>query len=63
VSANFRPGLSYSLWRTAQLTPPAWEQATNALLTTNSGAISLTDPTPFLPNGFYRVQASRFGAP
>jgi subtilisin family serine protease len=63
VSANFRPGVDYSLWRTPQLTPPIWEQAANALLTTNGSAISLTDPAPFPASAFYRVQASRFGPP
>jgi subtilisin family serine protease len=63
VSANFRPGLNYSLWRTAQLTPPLWVQAANALLTTNAGAISLTDPAPLPGNAFYRIQASRSGFP
>jgi subtilisin family serine protease len=57
VSANFRPGLNYSLWRAAQLTPPAWEQAANALLATNGSAISLTDPAPLPTKAFYRVQA------
>lgn len=59
VSAAFRPGLNYSLWRAAQLTPPVWAQVTNALLATNNGAISLTDPAPFPATAFYRVQASR----
>jgi hypothetical protein len=63
VSANFRPGLNYSLWRAAQLTPPVWEQAPNALLTTNRSALSLTDPAPLPTKAFYRVQASRFGPP
>ena len=59
MSANFRPGLNYSLWRTAQLAPPLWTQTTNTLLTTNGSVILLTDPAPLSPNTFYRVQASR----
>ncbi len=61
VSANFRAGLNYSLWRAAQLTPPAWMQVADALLATNGGGISLTDPTPLSAEAFYRVQASQPG--
>jgi len=63
VSANFRPGLNYSLWRTAQLSPPLWAQAPNALMATNGGVILLTDPAPLPATAFYRVQASRTGLP
>jgi hypothetical protein len=63
VSANFRPGLNYSLWRAAQLAPPAWAQAASVLLATNGGVISLTDLAPLPTNAFYRLQASRFGLP
>ena len=59
VSANFRPGLEYSLWRTAQLTPATWAQATNILATTNGDAISLVDRSPLPGAAFYRVQASQ----
>jgi subtilisin family serine protease len=59
VTASFCPGLNYSLWRTAQLTPPMWAQVPNALLATNGSAISLTDPTPLPTESFYRVQASQ----
>ena len=61
VSANFRPGLTYSLWRASQVSPPAWTQVANALLATNNSAISLTDPAPPSSQAFYRVQASRGG--
>jgi len=63
VTANFRPGLAYSLWRTAQLAPPIWTQAANVLLTTNGSAISLTDLAPLPTLAFYRVQASQCGCP
>jgi hypothetical protein len=61
VSANFRPGLTYSLWRAPQVSPPAWTPVANTLLATNNGAISLTDPAPPSSQAFYRVQASRSG--
>jgi subtilisin family serine protease len=58
VTSNVRAGLAYSLWRSVQLTPPAWEQVSGALSAINGSAVALTDPRP--PNGgaFYRVQAS-----
>jgi subtilisin family serine protease len=59
VTAHFRPGLNYSLWRAPQLIPPVWAQVAGALLATNGGAISLSDPAPFPTQAFYRVQASR----
>jgi subtilisin family serine protease len=63
VTANFRAGLNYSLWRAAQLTPPMWTQATNILLATNGGSIVLTDSSPLPTQAFYLVQASRFAPP
>lgn len=63
VSANFRAGLNYTLWRTAQLTPPIWAQAASALLATNGSVITLTDPAPLATQAFYEVQASRGGPP
>ncbi len=56
VSASFRPGLDYSLWRTLQLSPPAWSQV-GAVLSTNGALVSLIDPSPPGSNAFYRVQA------
>jgi hypothetical protein len=61
VSANFRPGPSYSLWRAAQLTPPAWVPVASTLLTTNGGTISLTDPGPLPGQAFYRVEVTGRG--
>ena len=58
ISASYRPGLIYRLWRTAQLVPPAWSPVTNAMTSTNSIGIVLTDPTPIAGRSFYRVQVS-----
>jgi subtilisin family serine protease len=58
VSANFRPGLNYSLWRTPQLNPPNWISLTNTTSSATTNIIFITDPSP-LPNGsFYRVNAA-----
>lgn len=58
ISASYRPGLIYRLWRTAQLVPPAWLPVANAMTSTNSIGIVLTDPTPIDGSSFYRVQVS-----
>ena len=58
VSANFKPGLNYLLWKTPQLTPPTWTVVTNAILQTNAGTIVLTDPAPAAGASFYRIQAA-----
>jgi subtilisin family serine protease len=63
VTANFRPGLNYTLWRAAQLTPPLWMQTTNLLLATNGDFISLSDLTPLPGEDFYRVQAALSNGP
>ena len=59
VSANFRPGLEYSLWRTAQLAPATWAQAPHVNASTNGQTISLIDQSPLPGAAFYRVQASQ----
>jgi len=63
LSANYRDGLDYTLWRSARLAPPAWAQITNIFLSTNGGFISFVDPAPLTMQGFYRVQASPSGFP
>jgi hypothetical protein len=59
VTASFRPGLNYSLWRSGQLAPSSWAQVNNVVLATNGGVIFLSDPAPSPAQAFYRVQASR----
>ena len=58
VSLNFASGLGYTLWRTAQLSPPDWLIVSNAIVQTNLNVISLTDPPPIKTDAFYRVQVS-----
>ena len=58
VSAEFRTGLAYSLWRTSVLVPPAWQPVTNAVALTNGNVITLTDPCLTGSYSFYRVQAA-----
>lgn len=62
LSANLRPGLAYSLWRTAQLSPPNWAQVANAIPATNGGTITLTDPAPPPACAYYSLRAVRTGA-
>ena len=55
VSANFRPGPTYSLSRTAQLAPLLWAPVTPLLVATNGNVITLTDTAPLAVQAFYRV--------
>jgi subtilisin family serine protease len=59
VSANYRPGLAYSLWRAPQLSPATWTLAANAPSATNGALVLLTDYSPPAAVSFYRVSASR----
>jgi subtilisin family serine protease len=59
ISANFRPGLTYTLLRAGQLAPPAWAPVANAFLSTNGAVVVLTDPSPPGANAFYRVQSAQ----
>jgi subtilisin family serine protease len=54
VSAYLTPGLRYSLLRS---NPPQWSAVTDAVATTNSGQIILTDPHPPSADPSYRIQA------
>lgn len=56
VSANYRSGLVYQLWRTLSLGAPAWTQV-SATLSTNGAVVSLTDSSPPRASAFYRVRA------
>jgi hypothetical protein len=58
ISANFRPNLAYSLWRTAQAADAAWSPVTNLTAATNGNIIQFTDPAPPSGQSFYRVQAT-----
>jgi hypothetical protein len=58
ISASYRPGLVYRLWRTPQLIPPAWSPVANAITSTNPIGLVLTDPAPIAGSSFYRVQLS-----
>ena len=60
VSANFQPGLTYLLWRTPQLLPPAWAPVTNAIVRTNANVITLTDPSRPANCSFYRIMIRSF---
>lgn len=58
VSANFRPGVVYSLWRTPGLNPTAWSAVTNVTLQTNADVITLSDPTPTGGSSYYKIQVA-----
>lgn len=61
IAANYRAGVTCTLWRSAQFSPAQWNQVANAILATNAAEIVLTDPSPPPATAFYRVQASSFG--
>lgn len=55
VSAAYRSGVAYSLWRSAALNGN-WVPVTNAEITLDGGSLTLTDPLPAGTNGFYRIR-------
>jgi subtilisin family serine protease len=61
IAANYRPGVTCTLWRSAELAPPVWNQVANAILATNGAEIVLTDPSPAPATAFYRVKAALSG--
>jgi hypothetical protein len=58
ISANSRPNLAYSLWRSAQAANPVWSPVANLTAATNGNTIMFTDPAPPSGQSFYRVQAT-----
>jgi hypothetical protein len=58
ISANYRAGLDYSLWRTPQLLNPVWSLAAGPAVSTNGSVILLTDPAPISGQAFYQVRAA-----
>ena len=57
VSATYRPGATFSLWRSTAVCGGHWASATNASVATNGATISFLDPSPVSSNAFYRVGA------
>src|SRR6185437_15209833 len=57
VTANYRPGATYSLWRSDSL-PSDWYPVTNTVMTTNNASISFIDTAPPSSNAFYRVRVA-----
>jgi hypothetical protein len=57
VWMSYWPGVNYSLWRAAQLSPPAWQVVPSTLLSlnTNGSVLSLTDTQPDPKQGYYKV--------
>lgn len=55
VTANYRSGAAYSLWRSDTL-GGNWFLVTNAVMATNGETISFLDPLPPGSNAFYRVE-------
>jgi hypothetical protein len=58
VTASYRTGVTYSLWRRDLLTVGSWSQVTDTIATTNGEAISFVDPLPAEGSGFYRIEAT-----
>jgi subtilisin family serine protease len=61
ISVNYRPEVSYSFFRTTQLSPPDWMVVSNATISTNGNTLELTDPSPPAANAYYRVSVSAKG--
>jgi hypothetical protein len=57
VTANYRPGLTYTLWWSATLMGESWSPVTNAMVMIHGDAISFVDPSPAALCGFYRIEA------
>ena len=56
MEVTWRPGPRYSLARSPTLAPGQWQPVVGAILATNVGTLSLTDPAPPPGPTFYRVQ-------
>jgi subtilisin family serine protease len=56
VSAPFRSGVSYKLWRTTEMSSREWLPVANPTSRTNNGVITLTDPEPTAARCFYRME-------
>jgi len=57
VTASYRPGATYSLWRSDSL-GGNWYPVTNTVAATNGNTISFVDPSPPNSNAFYRIKAA-----
>jgi subtilisin family serine protease len=57
ITANYREGLNYTLWRSAGLAGGNWLVVTQATSVVQSNTIEFSDPHPILPNAFYRIEA------
>ncbi|HET7624877.1 MAG TPA: hypothetical protein VFM25_06380, partial [Verrucomicrobiae bacterium] len=57
VTANYRDGLNYTLWRSANLAGENWQIVTQAVSTVQNNTIEFSDPNPISPNAFYRIEA------
>lgn len=55
VSAEFKSGLAYSLWRASSPADVSWERITNAVALTQGGIIQFTDPQAGGDRRFYRI--------
>jgi hypothetical protein len=57
LTATYRPGLNYSLWRTTNLVEMQWTLVTNAVVATTGGLVMLADPAPDPSKAFYTARA------
>lgn len=58
VAANYRPGLTYSLWWKNSLDDGNWLLVTNAAVSTNGDTISFVDSKLADGTGFYRIEVA-----
>jgi len=57
VTVTNQPALSFTLWKSLAPGTSAWEPVMNAILSTNAGVLTLTDPSLGADASFYRVEA------
>jgi subtilisin family serine protease len=57
VSTIYKPGLNYTLWKTASLNPANWVQVTSPPQT-NLNSLSWGDSSAFSTSAYYKVQVS-----
>jgi subtilisin family serine protease len=55
LTATFRTGLTYSLWRTPVLAPANWQPVVPATATTNGSSITFSDTPPSGLMHYYRI--------
>jgi subtilisin family serine protease len=58
LTANYRPGLDYSLWKSSNLNPPEWIYVTDGMTNAVQEQVVFSAPYSENPSIFYRIVAT-----